>query len=139
MAGNGPPPKENRRRRNADTYADVKAVVVDDGELVGPSLDGPQWSPMVRSWWDTWRRSPQAKAFLATDWMRLRMVADLVEAYLKKPTALAMAEIRQNESLLGATHTDRLKSRIKVVKPDEVEETPAGVTAINDYRSRLTG
>lgn len=139
MAGSGPAPQEKRRRRNADTYADVKAVVVDDGELVGPALEGAQWSQMVRAWWDTWRRSPQAKTFLQTDWMRLRMVADLVEAYLKKPSALAMAEIRQNESLLGATHTDRLKSRIKVVKPDETDEVPAGVTAIQDYRSRLTG
>jgi hypothetical protein len=136
MAMPGPPPSENRRRRNADTYADVKATVVDDGELVGPALEG-QWSDLVRSWWDTWRRSPQAKAFLATDWMRLRMIAPLLQDYLAKPTALKMAEIRQNESLLGATYTDRLKARIKVEKPAEDAAAPAGVTALNDYRTRL--
>jgi hypothetical protein len=51
-----------------------------------------------------------------TDWMRLRMIAPLLEDYLNKATAMKMAEIRQNESLLGATHTDRLKARIKVEK-----------------------
>jgi hypothetical protein len=134
----GPPPKENRRRRNADTYADVRATVVDDGELVGPALEG-DWTPMVRAWWDTWRRSPQAKTFLATDWMRLRMIAPLLEKYLAAPHHLVLAEIRQNESLLGATHTDRLKARIKVEKPTERVDAPAGVTAIQDYRNRLTG
>jgi hypothetical protein len=139
MAGTGPAPKEARRRRNADTYSDVAATVHDDGELVGPALEGT-WNPMVRVWWDTWRRSPQAKTFLATDWMRLRLVAPLLEKYLANPHHLVMAEIRQNESLLGATHTDRLKGRIKVAKADEKPTVaPAGVTAIKDYKSRLTG
>lgn len=138
MAGNGPPPSERRRRRNADTFTDVKAVVVDDGELCGPALEG-EWSPHVRAWWDTWRSSPQAKAFLATDWMRLRMVAPLLQDYLVRPTAIKMAEIRQNESLLGATYTDRLKARMKVEKePNRSNEVPAGVAAIDAYRSRLT-
>lgn len=136
----GPPPAENRRRRNADTYADVKAVVVDDGEIVGPGLEGPDWSPAARAYWDTWRRSPMAKCFLQTDWMRLRMVLPLVEDYLKKPTAMKLAEIRANESLLGATHADRLRARIKVerVNPD-APEVPVGVTALDEYRRSLAG
>lgn len=136
MAGNGPAPKENRRRRNADTYAGVGATVVDDGAVVGPPLTG-EWPQQVLAWYDIWRTSPQAKTFVMTDWMRLRMLAPLVAEYLEKPHHLKLAEIRQNESLLGATHTDRLKARIKVEKPADASETPAGVTAINDYRSRL--
>jgi hypothetical protein len=140
MAGHGPAPKENRRRTNADTYADVQARVVDDGEICGPALEGGDWSPMVRSWWDTWRRSPQAKTFLSTDWMRLRMVAPLLQDYLVRPTAIKLAEIRQNESLLGATHADRLRARMKVEKPaTETTEVPAGVAAMEQYRNRLTG
>src|SRR4051794_28053343 len=118
MAGSGPAPKETRRRRNADTYADVKASVVDDGERLGPPLTGA-WSEQVLAWYEIWRTSPQAKTFVMTDWMRLRMVAPLLEDYLSKPTAMKLAEIRQNESLLGATHTDRLKARIKVEKTAE--------------------
>lgn len=138
MAGNGPPPKENRRRRNADTYAADTKSVVDDGELRGPPLEGA-WTPETRAWWDIWRRSPQAKTFITTDWVRLKDIARLREVFANKPSALLYAEIRQNESLLGATHTDRLKARIKVLRPVEQTEIPAGVTAIQDYRSRLTG
>jgi hypothetical protein len=70
------------------------------------------WSEQVLVWYEIWRTSPQAKTFVMTDWMRLRMIAPLLEDYLNKPTAMKMAKIRQNESLLGATHTDRLKARI---------------------------
>lgn len=136
MAGNGPPPSENRRRRNSDTYADVSETVKDDGQLRGPALEGA-WSDAVRSWYDNWRRSPQASAFLMTDWMRLRMLAPLVASYLEQPHHMKLAEIRQNESLMGATHVDRLKGRIKVEREPEQTTQPAGVTALDDYRRAL--
>jgi hypothetical protein len=136
----GPAPQENKRRRNADLYAGHEKTVIDDGELTGPALEGSEWSPAARAYWDTWRRSPQAKAFLATDWMRLRMLVPLVEAYLCNPMPQKLAEIRQNETLLGATHADRLRARIKVEKaPDGPAETPAGVTALDEYRRTLAG
>ena len=113
MAGSGPPPNPNRRRRNADTYADVAAAVLDDGMVRGPEPD-PDWSSSVRSWWETWRRAPQAATFLATDWQRLRMLAPLVARYWADPDKALLAEIRINESLMGATHVDRLKARIEV-------------------------
>lgn len=136
MAGNGPPPKENRRRRNADTYSADPRVIKDDGEVRGPALVG-DFPDAVRSWYDNWRRSPQAATFLMTDWMRLRMLVPLIADYLAKPTAMKLAEIRQNESLLGATHVDRLKARMKVERDPEPQETPAGVTALDDYRRDL--
>jgi hypothetical protein len=136
MAGTGPVPAESKRRRNADAYAGIAESVKDDGKLRGPALEGA-WSTEVRSWFDNWRRAPQAATFLITDWMRLRMLAPLVDDYLNKPTAMKLAEIRQNESLLGATHVDRLKARIKVERPTEEKPVPAGVTALNDYRGRL--
>ncbi len=140
MAGSGPAPKPARRRRNEDTYSDVSKTVVDDGEIVGPALGAGDWSPDTRSWWEIWRRSPQAKTFIETDWVRLRDIASLREAFYRKPTALLFAEIRQNESLLGATYVDRLKGRIKVTKQAEAsssDENAAGVTAINEYKKRL--
>ncbi len=134
----GPLPQENKRRRNVDTFAGHEKTVVDDGEITGPPLEGPDWSAYARSYWDTWRRSPQAKTFLITDWMRLRMLVPLVESYLVAPTPQKLAEIRQNESLLGATHADRLRARIKVDKaPEGPAETPAGVTALDEYRRTL--
>jgi hypothetical protein len=89
-------------------------------------------------WWATWRRSPLAEAFLETDWERLAMLAPLVASYYARPHYTKLAEIRQNESLLGATHVDRLKARIKVEKPETPKPQP-GVTALDEYRNRLSG
>lgn len=151
MPGNGPAPKENRRRRNADTYADVKTrVAATSTKLRGPTLKqatGPLLDPypadlvkLVDGWWSTWRRSPLAEAFLDTDWSRLAMLAPLVAVYFTRPSDKLMAEIRQNESLLGATHVDRLKARIKVERPDDKpQQLPPGVAAMEQYRRDLAG
>lgn len=135
MAGSGPPPNPNRRRRNTDTYADVAAYVEDDGAVRGPEPDA-DWSSGVRAWWDTWRRAPQAKTFLGTDWQRLRMLAPLVERYMSAPDKGILAEIRLNESLLGATHVDRLKARIEVQRDSGPREV-APVASLNDRRRRV--
>lgn len=135
MAGSGPPPKENRRRRNVDTYGDVQAAVSDDGSVRGPELTG-DWSEQTVTWYEMWRRAPQAQAFLATDWMRLQMLASVVEAFFQTPDTKLLSEIRLNESLLGATHVDRLKGRIKVEAPTPAS-TEGAVTAIDEYRKRL--
>lgn len=137
MAGNGPAPSPHRRRRNADTYAGVQKSLVDDGQLRGPALEG-SWRADTRAWYDTWRWSPQAAVFLATDWARLRLMAPLVDSYFDRPTDRKLAEIRQNESLLGATLVDRLKARMWVDEP-EAEKPAAGVTALDEYRNRLSG
>lgn len=149
MAGNGPAPAANKRRRNADTYSDVQTrVAPTSSKLRGPTLlqatcglladyDEPV-RLLLEKWWTTWRRSPLAEAFLATDWERLAMLAPLVASYYARPHYTKLAEIRQNESLLGATHVDRLKARIKVEKPEASKAAP-GVTALDEYRNRLSG
>lgn len=148
MAGTGPRPNPNRRRRNADTYADVQTrVKPTSSKLAGPTLakatagQSVLWTPdlvyLVDAWWSTWRRSPLAEAFLETDWQRLTMLVPLVKSYYDKPHYTKLAEIRQNESLLGATVVDRLKARIKVEDGDDPVVATPGVTALNDYRNRL--
>lgn len=134
----GPLPSDNKRRRNADTFGGATPVS-DDGERSGEPLGGV-WPQPVLDWWDAWRRSPQAKMFVGTDWQRLRMLAPLVAAYWECPDKGVLAEIRQNESLLGATHADRLRGRIKVDRqPAETGGAPAGVTALDEYRRNLAG
>lgn len=150
MAGNGPAPSPNRRRRNADTYADVQTKVqaAPSSDLRGPGLAEAtcnaslDWDPQIRAlvsrWWDTWRRSPLAVAFLNTDWSRLAMLAPLVASYYARPHYTKLAEIRQSESLLGATHVDRLKARIRVeATAPETDAVPAEVAILDEYRSAL--
>jgi len=146
----GPPPAEKRRRRNADTYSDVAVHVPRTSRMLrGPTLakatfdQSLKWEPEVKSltnaWWETWRRSPLAETFLDTDWQRLAMLAPMVASYYARPHYTKLAEIRQNESLLGATHVDRLKARIKVDVTSPPAQVPAGVAAMDEYRARLAG
>lgn len=145
----GPAPAEKRRRRNADVYSDVSVHIGRTSRMLhGPTLAKAtcdmslRWDPdikgLVNVWWETWRRSPLAETFLDTDWQRLAMLAPMVASYYMRPHYTKLAEIRQNESLLGATHVDRLRARIKVdLAPPAA--TPPGVTALDEYRARLSG
>lgn len=135
MAGMGPPPKQNKRRANADTFGGPNQVAA-DGRTRGPQLKG-DWSPETRAWYLNWRKSPQARLFTSTDWQRLQMLASLVEAFNQAPTVSLMAEIRQNEALLGATHLDRLRGRIAVEGKAAAPSKLASVTPADAYRKRL--
>lgn len=142
MAGFGPPPSKHRRHRNKDTFAGHE-VTVAEGEVVeAPPLPfAGRYSPATEEWYATWCRSPQAAAFTATDWQRLHMIAPLVDQYWQDPSPKLMAEIRLNESLLGATHVDRLRGRIKIEKrrPASEESDPDKVTRLDDYRELYGG
>jgi hypothetical protein len=118
MGGVGPPPSENKRRRNSDEFADQAVTVPADATVDAPALpDAEQYGPRTLEWYATWCRTPQASLFTVTDWQRLHMLAPLVEMYWAAPSTRLLAEIRLSESLLGATHVDRMRARIKVEAP----------------------
>ena len=134
MPGMGPPPSENRRRTNADTFTPTDTVTA-DGRTRGPALKGA-YSAQTKAWYATWRKSPQSLVFTATDWQRLAMLAPLVDLYFREPDVKLLTEIRQNESLLGATHVDRLRGRLKVNQ--STKPGPAAAPVASDgYRRRL--
>lgn len=138
MAGFGPPPAENRRRRNKDEFEEGAVAVsagsgVDAPELPNAGMYGPQ----TLAWYANWCRAPQAAVFTVTDWQRLHMLAPLVEEYWGAPSTKLLAEIRLNESLLGATHLDRLRGRIKVEQPQrEAVRGPAQVADMTAARRK---
>lgn len=152
MAGMGPPPSENKVRRNADTFASDRTTVTPDGRTRGPALkdewhpEGGPWHVMTRDWWNTWRRSAQAQVWTPTDWQRLKMILQLVEQYHRAPDPKLMTEIRQNETLLGATPMDRLRARLQVTPPEPKARRADGpapaagaalVVALDERRARI--
>ena len=131
------PPKPGAARRNAPQHGET--TLRDDGVVRGVELAG-EWSDETRHWHETWRRSPQAQLFLATDWGRLALLAPIVEAYFRRPSAAALSEIRMNEERLGATVVDRMRARMRVVD-DEPDDAPAprgsNVTPISASRASI--
>lgn len=137
MAGMGPPPAEKRRRTNKDTFAESTVTVPADAQVDAPELPGWEgYSTETLRWYNTWCASPQAVLFTPTDWQRLHMLAPLVDAYFAKPSTKLMAEIRLSESLLGATHVDRMRGRIKLERPKAAQGRPGKVADMTEARRR---
>lgn len=133
MPGFGPAPAEQRRRTNPDSFGQ-SVTTVTAAPSDAPALPNREsFRSETQAWYDTWTTAPQAETFTTTDWQRLHMLALLVERYFESPTEKRFAEIRQNESLLGATHLDRLRGRIKVERPTEQAE-PGSVANLADAR-----
>jgi hypothetical protein len=146
MAGRGPAPGANpnrkdaaqRRRRNVDASLE---------ELPAEGYSGPfpplakaysnrgrrvQFLKATLEWYETWAHSPMATLFTGTEWQRLRMLAPLVDQANREPSTRLMAEIRLQESGLGATLLDRQRLRMRVgaseQEPSDSEPTrPASV------------
>ncbi|MGC5319302.1 hypothetical protein ACPXB5_11250 [Micromonospora arida] len=129
-----PKPDEARRRRTAPQHGET--VVTRDEEVRGPELGGA-YGEDTREWWEEWRRSPQAALFERTDWSRLKMLARIVDAYFRRPSAAALGEIRMSEERLGATVVDRMRARIRIADdaPADDSVTPAGVTRLDTRRA----
>ncbi|MGI5245431.1 hypothetical protein [Dactylosporangium sp. CA-139066] len=165
MAGNGFAPKEGGKHGNfvSDLEKPLETLTA-DGEVKAPTLPRyRQRHAQTRHWWDRWTRSPMAATFCETDWSRLVALAPVVDAFHRltdaadvaadecnfegmasytKEAAKLLAEIRLNESLLGATHLDRLRGRIKIdrEKPSADDgELPEDVAILNDYRKAVGG
>ena len=132
MGARGRIPKDatERVRRNKVFEAELEA-----GEFppLGPALPqyfGPdggkvRYSKRTRERYERWRRSPQSRHFLASDWDRLLDLAPLWHALEMSPLDTKLtAEIRAAEKTLGATIEDRLRAHIKVTAPKPAEDAP---------------
>jgi hypothetical protein len=136
MAGHGPPPKDpsERRRRNA---VEPLTVVTADGNPVGPGLpDSVEWPDVTRDWWETWRRSAQAKTFTDTDWSFLLDTAVLHMEFWDGDRGVA-AELRLRAAKFGATPEDRARLKIAVGEPGAASPVRTKTPAVRSRKARL--
>lgn len=134
MAGNGPPPNPNARRRNAR----VGAVRLPAGGRQGDPPVFPLPRPTVyerRLWAELWA-TPQAVAWERLGWTRV--VARYVRVLKLADTGNlpASAEARQFEDRLGLT-PKALRSLMWEIASDEVAEARAETRPVARPRRRL--
>lgn len=155
MAGRGPAPKDPAKRRRRNGAGEELTTLVPDDELRGPELpDGVlgvntttgelyDWHPMTVAWWQTWRESPQASTFTATDWSFLLDTALMHNSMWDKGQWTLAAEVRLRAAKFGATPEDRARLKLKVDDPTPAPhahvQRPGNVSDINSRRDRLTG
>lgn len=118
MASRGPLPKPDEKRARTNEPAIAWTDVPKGSRAVGaPRLSAAErrrLHPEARRFWDVWLKAPQAVLFVETDWLALRMMLPLVDAYHRDPTAAKLSEIRQGVGKLGATLDDRFRMRVRV-------------------------
>lgn len=143
MGERGPVPKGNAvrpsrgRAGRGGNSGNVASVPGDK-----PELPDGEHHPLTVEWWGNWNEddAPQVAYFTATDWFRLKMLVPLYDAYWLKPTPQALAEIRQNETRLGATIADRLRLGWTITPPKDGEggedENPQGSRSRPDPRRK---
>ncbi len=115
----GPLPHPSPRRRNR---REVTRTLRPDGTVRGPELpaedpDGSGWHPRTLAWWDTWRASPQAQTFSATDWQYLIDTAALHSTMWSAGRIELAGEVRLRAAKFGATPEDRARLRVHVTTP----------------------
>ncbi len=162
MAGKGPAPAEEKRRRNkppefdvlpaegftgeypplpASYGVDIDAVEVgEDGrERVVTRRKQVRYLHDTREWYETWARSPMATRFTGVDWNRLRRVATLADAFYRRPSQRVMAELRLQEALFGGTPVDRLRAQMRIAAPEMgPERAESAVAGASARRARLS-
>lgn len=141
-ATRGPVPKrtDQRRRRNkTDDQVEVEKLELpaDAEGVVQPAAD-ESWHPLARDWYVSLATSGQAHFFEPSDWQAARFVAESMTRLLSVEfTAAHFAAVWSAMGELLTTEGARRRARLEIERAKAGDAKPAGVTAIDDYRTRL--
>ena len=139
----GPVPKRSteRRRRNKPEGAEVTTVPAAKQSVQCPPAD-ESWHQIARDWYDSLAESGQAVFYEPSDWATARYVAEAMSRGLSSSrfSAQLFAAVSSAMTELLTTEGARRRARLEIERgrPGE-KEKPAGVTALDDYRSALGG
>lgn len=139
MAGRGPAPKGTRSRPRDQKQDEARLTVLPDcvDEIRGAELpEGFDWPPATVTWWETWRRSPQAQTFTDTDWSFLLDTAVMHAEFWLGNRSLA-AELRLRVAKFGATPEDRARLRLSIGDPKRKSGSSTLQPKAPDRRARL--
>lgn len=121
MPVRGRPPKENPQdggKRRSHEEVELGSAPLRNAPTIGKRPGGGAWLPEVKAYFETWRRSPQASMFIATDWQSLRRCCWMLDlTYRGEAPAGWASVITTLEAKLGATVADRHMLRMKVRAP----------------------
>lgn len=102
-----------------------------------PEAD-PDWLPLARSWFNSLKLSGQSDFYEASDWATAVAAAKAYDIFLRTYNASILATFERMSQRLGATITDRKRSRIELddPEPQDVDEEEADA-AVQGWQARL--
>ncbi|MFJ5070241.1 hypothetical protein ACIQC7_27910 [Kitasatospora sp. NPDC088556] len=143
MGTRGPIPERSdaRRRRNKPESGSAIAPSGPPPDL--PDLPEPDalWHPIAADWYLSLQESGQACFYQPSDWATARYAAELMSRVLlaERPNGQLVAALNSVMATLLATEGDRRRVRIELERRPVVQQAPAAVTALADYRATLGG
>jgi len=101
----------------------------------------PDWHPIARDWFISLGESGQHAFFQPSDWATARFVAEAMSRCVARDymSANMFGQIMSAASELLSTEGARRRLRMELQRRDTDPGVNAGVTAINDYKKRITG
>ena len=137
----GPVPRRSSERRRRNKEAEVETVAPLTEKVPQPAGD-PKWHPIALEWYESLSTSGQARFYEPSDWIFAKYVAEAMSRNIKargsKFSSVLFASVCSGMSDLLTTEASRRRVRLEIERADAAQE-PAGVTAIADYRQRLSG
>lgn len=139
MGARGPVPKRSsaRRRRNKESKPEQVKPIVAAVEVPAASS---RWHPIAREWFESLAQSGQSQFFEPSDWQAARYVAECMTRNLRqgaKFSSVLFAATWSAMSDLLTTEAARRRVRMEIERGEQPTE-PTGVTALADYRKRLS-
>lgn len=143
MGRAGPLPKRSNELMGHRTKAEMaeREVVPVPADIVPVPEADQNWHPIARQWFEALADSGQRQFFEPSDWAVARYVAEIMTKQLELPGlngATFSAIMKATEALLS-TESSRRRLRLELQRQTTAPEESAGVTAINEYKRRITG
>lgn len=140
-----PAPKKRPERRTGTGTGhgdDPRFIKVTSGAAAGKDLPIPEadksWLPKARSWYNSLKLSGQSEFWEPSDWATAVAAADAYNVFLRTHNASILAQFVRLSERLGATLSDRKKSRIELEEPvQEDEDESAADAAVQGWQGRL--
>lgn len=122
---------------NDPRFISVTSGSASDRDFPIPSAD-KGWHPKARSWYNSLKISGMTEFWEPSDWATAVAAADAYNVFLRTHNASILAQFVRLSERLGATLSDRKKSRIELAEPViEDEDEEAADAAVQGWQGRL--
>lgn len=143
MGLRGPIPKRSEElmgHRSKAEIDDRRGPGGHAGEVPIPEPD-PDWHPLAQEWFESLAESGQHQYFEPSDWATAKFVAEGMSRTLHRPSigAQMFAALMSAAAELLSTEGSRRRLRMELQRHQTGPDNTAGVTAINEYKKRITG
>lgn len=124
-------------RVNDPRFISVTSGAASDRDFPIPTAD-KGWHPKARSWYNSLKISGQTEFWEPSDWATAVAAADAYNVFLRTHNASILAQFVRLSERLGATLSDRKRSRIELAEPViEDEDEKAADEAVQGWQGRL--